>query len=261
MTNANIDKQRAGERRQTRSRSSTRTASRRSRCRRRYFTSCRAPARLKPANIFAGARNGQRRQAGRRRACVSKMASSLRSSSPDRGLVALGMTQCRRRRACAGTISAGREETGSWWTEKPRCLGRHDRRFVFSAAGGLVDITAGRFLGVTSVKHADGKLIAYEVRRFPKPLSPATAVRRARTTGPMTNATSGADGAVGQRPRAHHDLTTAARRRSTVPPEASCRRWCGRSASSCPARRCEPDTDASGVASGSKSGPSNRLAA
>src|SRR6185503_15960165 len=53
----------------------------------------------------------------------------------------------------------------------------------------LGDIKPGDFLGVTSVKHADGKLIAYEVRRFPKPVSPGHRPFDGRDDQTMTNAT------------------------------------------------------------------------
>ena len=43
---------------------------------------------------------------------------------------------------------------------------------VYAQPIGLADIRTGDFLGVTSRQGADGKLTAYEVRRFPKPLSP-----------------------------------------------------------------------------------------
>ena len=43
---------------------------------------------------------------------------------------------------------------------------------VFTQPIALADIKPGDFLGVTSRRRADGKLTAYEVRRFPKPLNP-----------------------------------------------------------------------------------------
>ena len=62
---------------------------------------------------------------------------------------------------------------------------------VFTQPISLADIKPGDFLGVTSMKAADGKLTAYEVRRFPKPLNPG---HRPFDGGPnqtMTNATVG----------------------------------------------------------------------
>ena len=62
---------------------------------------------------------------------------------------------------------------------------------VFAQPIKLADIKAGDFLGVTSTKGAGGKLTAYEVRRFPKPLNPG---HRPFDGGPnqtMTNASVG----------------------------------------------------------------------
>ena len=56
----------------------------------------------------------------------------------------------------------------------------------------LSEIKAGDFLGVTSMKQGDGKLIAYEVRRFPKPLNPGHRPFDGRDDQTMTNATVGA---------------------------------------------------------------------
>jgi len=53
---------------------------------------------------------------------------------------------------------------------------------VYTQPIALADIKPGDFLGVTSNKGADGSLTAYEVRRFPKPLSPAIAHSMAATT-------------------------------------------------------------------------------
>ena len=63
---------------------------------------------------------------------------------------------------------------------------------VFTQPVALSDIKPGDFLGVTSVKHADGKLIAYEVRRFPKPINPGHRPFDGRDDQTMTNATVGA---------------------------------------------------------------------
>jgi hypothetical protein len=62
---------------------------------------------------------------------------------------------------------------------------------VFARPIRLADISPGDFLGVTSRRAADGKLTAYEVRRFPKPLNPG---HRPFDGGPnqtMTNASVG----------------------------------------------------------------------
>jgi hypothetical protein len=62
---------------------------------------------------------------------------------------------------------------------------------VFTQPIKLADIKPGDFLGVTSTKGPGGKLTAYEVRRFPKPLNPG---HRPFDGGPnqtMTNASVG----------------------------------------------------------------------
>ena len=63
---------------------------------------------------------------------------------------------------------------------------------VFAKPVSLSDIKPGDFLGVTSMKQGDGKLIAYEVRRFPKPLNPGHRPFDGRDDQTMTNATVGA---------------------------------------------------------------------
>src|SRR5687768_10740383 len=45
---------------------------------------------------------------------------------------------------------------------------------VFNQPITLAELKPGDFLGVTSMKRADGTLTAYEVRRFPKPVNRAT---------------------------------------------------------------------------------------
>lgn len=53
----------------------------------------------------------------------------------------------------------------------------------------LSDIKPGDFLGVTSMKRADGTLTAVAVRRFPKPLNPGHRPFDGRDDQTMTNAT------------------------------------------------------------------------
>lgn len=60
---------------------------------------------------------------------------------------------------------------------------------VYTQPIALSELKPGDFLGVTSVKHADGKLVAYEVRRFPKPLNPGHRPFDGRDDQTMTNAT------------------------------------------------------------------------
>ncbi len=60
---------------------------------------------------------------------------------------------------------------------------------VFTQPIALAEIKPGDFLGVTSVKHDDGTLTAFEVRRFPKPLNPGHRPFEGRSDQTMTNAT------------------------------------------------------------------------
>ena len=62
-------------------------------------------------------------------------------------------------------------------------------QIVFAQPIALADLRPGDFLGVTSMKSADGKLIAYEVRRFPKPVNPGHRPFDGRDDQTMTNAT------------------------------------------------------------------------
>ena len=63
---------------------------------------------------------------------------------------------------------------------------------VFTQPVPLSEIKPGDFLGVTSYKRGDGSLVAYEVRRFPKPLNPGHRPFDGRDDQTMTNATVGA---------------------------------------------------------------------
>jgi Domain of unknown function (DUF5666) len=62
---------------------------------------------------------------------------------------------------------------------------------VFTQPIKLGDLKPGDFLGVTSVKQPDGKLVAYEVRRFPKPVNPGHRPFDGRDDQTMTNASIG----------------------------------------------------------------------
>jgi hypothetical protein len=63
---------------------------------------------------------------------------------------------------------------------------------VFAQPMGLAEIRPGDFLAITSMKGPDGTLTAYEVRRFPKPVSPGHRPFDGRDDQTMTNATVGA---------------------------------------------------------------------
>ena len=60
---------------------------------------------------------------------------------------------------------------------------------VFPQPIAIGDIKPGDFLGVTSMKRADGTLTAVDVRRFPKPLNPGHRPFSGRDDQTMTNAT------------------------------------------------------------------------
>jgi hypothetical protein len=62
---------------------------------------------------------------------------------------------------------------------------------VFTQPITLADIKPGDFLGVTSRQGADGKLTAYEVRRFPKPVNPGHRPFDGGANQTMTNASVG----------------------------------------------------------------------
>ncbi len=59
---------------------------------------------------------------------------------------------------------------------------------VFTQPIELSQIKPGDFLGVTSMRHADGTLRAIEVRRFPKPVNPGHRPFDGRDDQTMTNA-------------------------------------------------------------------------
>ncbi len=60
--------------------------------------------------------------------------------------------------------------------------------YIFAQPLPMSEIKAGDFLGVTSVKRADGTLAAYDVRRFPKPTNPGHRPFDGGDNQTMTNA-------------------------------------------------------------------------
>ena len=70
--------------------------------------------------------------------------------------------------------------------------GTKARPWDLATALGQAAIRPGDFLAITSVKGPDGSLTAYEVRRFPKPISPGHRPFDGRDDQTMTNATVGA---------------------------------------------------------------------
>ena len=53
----------------------------------------------------------------------------------------------------------------------------------------VTEIKSGDFLAITSDKKDDGSLLAFEIRRFPKPLNPGHRPYSGRSDQTMTNAT------------------------------------------------------------------------
>lgn len=150
------------------------------------------------------------------------MASSLRSKAFfSAALLALGigLNEADAQTRVRGTITAA--DGNSLVVDGKTRVGLGERtEIVFAQPVALSEIKPGDFLGVTSVKHADGKLIAYEVRRFPKPVSPGHRPFDGRDDQTMTNATVGAtvQSASGRELTMTYEGGT---QKITVPPDAS----------------------------------------
>lgn len=114
--------------------------------------------------------------------------SSLRTSLLILGLIALGVTPVQAQTRVRGTITA-LETNGFVVDGKTQVRLGEKTEIVFTQPVTLADIKPGDFLGVTSVKRADGRLTAYEVRRFPKPVNPGHRPFDGRDDQTMTNAT------------------------------------------------------------------------
>ena len=91
---------------------------------------------------------------------------------------------------------------------------------VFTQPIKLADIKPGDFLGVTSTKGPGGKLTAYEVRRFPKPLNPG---HRPFDGGPNQTMTNASVGTVTQASDGRELTLTydGGSQQISVPPDAS----------------------------------------
>lgn len=121
------------------------------------------------------------------------MASSLRIS---RGLllaalVGLLVSETEAQTRVRGTISAFDGKTLSI-DGKAQVLVGEKTEIVFTQPIALSDIKPGDFLGVTSMKQPDGRLVAHEIRRFPKPVNPGHRPFDGRDDQTMTNAAVGA---------------------------------------------------------------------
>jgi hypothetical protein len=90
-----------------------------------------------------------------------------------------------------GTISAFDGKTLTVGGKTQVLLGE-TTEIVFTQPIALSEIRPGDFLGITSVKQPDGRLVAYDVRRFPKPLNPGHRPFDGRDDQTMTNASVGA---------------------------------------------------------------------
>ena len=104
------------------------------------------------------------------------------------GTVTLAQTDVRVR----GTITASDGKVFSVKSGDGRSvdIGLGEKTVIgFTQPIALADIKPGDFLGVTSTKRADGALTAFEVRRFPKPVSPGHRPFEGRDDQTMTNAT------------------------------------------------------------------------
>lgn len=90
-----------------------------------------------------------------------------------------------------GTVAAfdGRTLTVEVAGRKGDLLVNDTTEIVVTQPIALSDIKSGDFLGVTSNRGADGKLTAFEIRRFPKPLNPGHRPFDGRDDQTMTNAT------------------------------------------------------------------------
>ena len=75
---------------------------------------------------------------------------------------------------------------------KAQVLIGEQTEIVFTQPVALSDIKPGDFLGITSERRPDGTLVAYEVRRFPKPVNPGHRPFDGRDDQTMTNAAVGA---------------------------------------------------------------------
>jgi hypothetical protein len=153
---------------------------------------------------------------------VSSLRTSVLALGLAVGLTVLGPSQVQAQTRVRGTITASDANTVTIDGKTQVRLGEKTE-IVFTQPIALSEIKPGDFLGVTSVRQADGKLVAYEVRRFPKPLNPGHRPFDGRSDQTMTNAAVGAvvqeGAAAGSR-----ELTMTyegGAQKITVPPEAS----------------------------------------
>jgi hypothetical protein len=105
--------------------------------------------------------------------------------------LAIGFSGVQAQTRVRGTITAVDASTLTVNGKERIALG-DKTEIVFTQPIRLAEIKPGDFLGVTSQKHPDGRLVAFEVRRFPKPLNPGHRPFDGRDDQTMTNAAVGA---------------------------------------------------------------------
>lgn len=117
------------------------------------------------------------------------MASSRLTRVLMTGAIALGIgvTDIHAQTRVRGTITAFDGKALTVDGKEQVSLGEKTE-IVFTQPIALAEIKPGDFLGVTSVKHPDGRLVAYDVRRFPKPINPGHRPFDGRDDQTMTNA-------------------------------------------------------------------------
>ena len=128
-----------------------------------------------------------------------------------------------------GTVSAFDGKTLTV-DNKTQVLVGEKSEIVFTQPMALAEIKPGDFLAITSVKRPDGTLSAYEVRRFPKPLSPGHRPFVVATTPGRTRSLTSA--VARNEPRA---LATRTSSPVAMPRGAASSGWMTRAAT--PARR------------------------
>ena len=115
------------------------------------------------------------------------MASSLRNSFLAVALILGFVQEAQAQTRVRGTITAADGGAITVNGTEKILLGEKTE-IVFTQPIALSEIKPGDFLGVTSVRQADGKLVAYDVRRFPQPVNPGHRPYDGRADQTMTNA-------------------------------------------------------------------------
>src|SRR5687768_6961003 len=80
------------------------------------------------------------------------------------------------------SVAASAFDVNTVTVDGARVVVAEKTEIVFAQPMGLAEIRPGDFLAITSMKGPDGTLTAYEVRRFPKPVSPGHRLSMGATT-------------------------------------------------------------------------------